>query len=162
MGIVLEYVKDRAAAAHIWDYIRNRPDHALCGHPYTDPVVLEESGRPRAVCRACQELSPRAEATLWRAEAEELEEFSATYERLYEDLWKQYEELHRNFENLSRHSENQRAEIRNLRSKLKPGKPKTKRPPKPPPQVERRARIPGRVEFPHESPRKRPRVRLRG
>lgn len=171
MEIVLEYVKDRAAAAHIWDYIRERPDHALCGHPYVDPVVLDGPGRPRAVCRACQDQSPRVEALLWRAKAEEFEEVSTEWESFlpdyeclhdaYESLWKEYDGLYKEYEKLVRHSDNQRREIRNLRAKLSPGTPTRKQPRKHPEQVDWRPKPPRRIEFPYEPPRKRPRVTLR-
>ena len=161
MEIDLVYVKDKGPAAHIWDYLKNRSDHALCGHGYLDPILLEEVGRPRAVCRACQALTPRAKAAIWREIAEES---SSEYETLwteYEDLWAHYESLLTEYDRLQKHSDNQRREIRNLRAKWEPLTKQTRLQgkPTPPPKKEKFSR---RVRPGNESPRKRPRVRLLG
>ncbi|BCO83712.1 hypothetical protein MINTM011_20470 [Mycobacterium paraintracellulare] len=164
MEIDLVYVKDKGPVAHIWDYLKDRTDHALCGHGYQDPLVIEERGRPRAVCRACQALSPRAEVVQWREIAEELQTWPDDYEALrieYENLWAEYEDLWNTYQKLWTHSENQRREIRNLRAKDgRPAKkPSQKRPPRPPKQQKFSS---GVRASSRESPRKRPRVRLYG
>src|SRR5690625_4724527 len=105
MDIALVYVRDKASAAHIWDYVGERQDHALCGHPYQDPIVLDGPGRPRAVCRACQALSASAEAARWREIAEEFHQYVDHYEDLwheYEKLWEEYETLWHEHSDLSR------------------------------------------------------------
>lgn len=165
MEINLVYVKDKGPVAHIWDYLKNRSDHALCGHGYQDPLVLEGSGRPRAVCRACQMLSPQAEVVQWREIAEELETWPDDYEILraeYESLWAEYEGLWNTYEKLWIHSENQRREIRNLRTRYEPAakkKPPQKKPPPPPKQQRFSSQVRAGSR---ESPWKRPRVRLFG
>jgi hypothetical protein len=151
------YVRDKSPVAHHWDYLRNRPDHALCGHGFEDPVALGEVSRPRAVCRACQARLPTAEAQWWRETAEEaaaeLEELWADYEKLwtdYERVWAEYGKLAADYERLEKHADNQRREIRKLHKKghptKKPSRPRVttglsprvaapvkKRPRKPPP-----------------------------
>jgi hypothetical protein len=164
MEIDLVYVKDKGPAAHIWDYLRTRRDHALCGHGYQEPVVLEESGRPRAVCRACQALSPQAEAARWQEIAEELQPWPDDYETLrveYESLWTEHEDLWNKYEKLWTHSENQRREIRNLRAKHEPGV-KKKRPQKEPPPPPKRQKFSSQTRTGRGSPWKRPRVTLFG
>jgi hypothetical protein len=108
MELQLVYVRDKAPAVHIWDYLKDRPDHALCGHAYQDPLILEDANRPRSVCGACQALSPKAEAIYWRAIAEELQEYPQDYEELwadyellraeYDSLWTKYEKTFRDYE----------------------------------------------------------------
>lgn len=67
------YVRDKGSrVAHHWDYARDRTDHALCGYAYQEPV-WEGTVRPRAVCRACQELLPAHEVRWWRQKAETLQ-----------------------------------------------------------------------------------------
>jgi hypothetical protein len=94
MELQIFYVRDKAPAAHIWDYLKDRSDHALCGHGYVHPVELGEVSRPRSVCRGCQALAPKAEAMRWREIAEqtaaELTQSSMEYHNLgaeYEELW---------------------------------------------------------------------------
>jgi len=63
------FVRDKAShAAHHWDYLRNRRATALCGHDYGD-IQWEGTARPAKVCRQCQEVLPRFEATWWRTAA---------------------------------------------------------------------------------------------
>jgi hypothetical protein len=161
MEMELVYVRDKGPAAHIWDYLKNRSDYALCGKGYRDPVLLEQAGRPRAVCRACQALSPRAEAAAWRSIAEEFPSELEDLRREYEDLWNHYENLHAEFARLWTHSDNQRQEIRNLRAKWEP-LIKEKLPQRTPPPPEKRKNFFSQVRAEPESPRKRPRVRVIG
>lgn len=168
MEMLLYYVRDKAPAAHIWDYLKNRSDRGLCGHQFLDPEDLGEVPRPRSVCRACQELAPKAEAVRWRelAEqtAEELHEWSVDYEDLrvrYNSLLSEYEELWASYEHVQRHCDNQRAEIRRLqsgRSKRTPP-PRNKQPKKP---SARRQRSGNHVNLNQSSTGKRPRVTLFG
>lgn len=85
------YVRDepRPAAAHHWDYKKGREDHALCGHPFDQP--LEETPyRPATVCSACEELLPAWHCQLWADWADEqdreYEALSAWYEKEIERL----------------------------------------------------------------------------
>lgn len=105
------YVRDRpASAAHHWDYLGDRPDQALCGHGYKDPITLGEVDRPRAVCRACQALLPKYELAWWRAKAEN--KASAL------------DELHTKFEALQEHADNQRNQLRQLQDARRAAKPR--------------------------------------
>jgi hypothetical protein len=104
------YVRDKGSAvAHHWDYLRSRTDYALCGHPYQAPV-WEGEDRPRAVCRACQELLPPHEARWWRTKAEALQ---AELESLRLDT----EALRTRVAELERHVDNQRSQLRHLNAK---------------------------------------------
>lgn len=146
MRLRFRYVRDRSAIAHIWDYIKGRQDHALCGHGYEDPVELQTGERPRRVCRACQALMSQAEAVLWRKAAEEAiaskrksgreytslsaeyealwseyEVYAVDYESLrtdYEDLYNQYEELRVDYDRLERKHETLRVHAENQRRML--------------------------------------------
>ena len=153
MELQVLYVKHKAPAAHIWDYLKNRSDYALCGHPYANPVQLpEEDGRPNRVCRACEALAPKAEAKAWQEIAEELNEFSTEYENLwteYEGLWTDYEKLWREYEyyfnaNEFRWSGGTKGERTDDSSKTKKWKPS------------------GKINPRRRPPRGRPRVKLRG
>ncbi|EFG78005.1 hypothetical protein HMPREF0591_2074 [Mycobacterium parascrofulaceum ATCC BAA-614] len=140
MKLRYHYVRDKSAVAHHWDYLRDRHDHALCGHGYKDPVDLKGASRPRAVCRACQALLPQAEAQWWQKAAkegaEQLKSLSADYAKLwadyedlsadnqyawseYEKLWSEYEKLWAQCEKIEAHADNQRREIRALLEKIR-------------------------------------------
>lgn len=98
MELRLRYIRDRSSASHVWDHIDDRPDHALCGHAYEDPVELASRSRPKRVCRKCQVLLPKAEALLWRRiandAAKELKNSKREALRIqshYDALWIEYE-----------------------------------------------------------------------
>lgn len=68
------YVRDsRSGAAHIWDYLGDRTDHGLCGHPYGD-IRWEGTRRPGRVCRACQASLPAYELMFFKERAALLEQ----------------------------------------------------------------------------------------
>jgi hypothetical protein len=107
MDAPIRYVRDKAAAAHIWDHLSERSDRALCGHFYNQPIELKQGTRPRSVCRACQALQARAEAVVWRGVAEEASRSARRsardYRRLvdeYEALWVSYEDYTTGYETL--------------------------------------------------------------
>lgn len=105
MELRFRYIRDRAAVAHIWDHIDDRPDHALCGHAYQDPVELDEGRRPVRVCRGCQLLLPKAEAVLWRQLAldsakalRKSKRDARRFESEYRTLWIDYESYATDYE----------------------------------------------------------------
>jgi hypothetical protein len=107
MELRFRYVRDRAAAAHVWDHINDRQDHALCGHAYQDPRELEVDRRPKRVCRGCQVLLPQAETALWRQQAIDASKGLRSANRAmrqaradYETLWTDYEAYTRDYETL--------------------------------------------------------------
>ncbi|WP_157546174.1 hypothetical protein [Mycobacterium sp. IS-1742] len=118
------YVRDKGAAAHHWDYLKNRNDHALCGHAFEAPVDLGYVARPKAVCRACQALLPRADGVLWREIAERLDTELA--------------ETRRRLEQVEVHAENQRRALRQFNEAKK-------RSPRRQPPPERKSRMSPRM-----------------
>jgi len=123
--LLLFYVRDKAPTAHVWDYLKNRCDHALCGHGYVAPLELGEIPRPRSVCRGCRTLVPRVEAKQWRAIAERTAADLSESRDDYDGLWTDYEQLWTAYQESLTHADNQRREIR----RLQPGPP-NKTPPK--------------------------------
>ena len=167
MEILLYYVRDKGPAAHIWDYVEDQNDRALCGHRYTSPIDLGEVPRPRRVCRKCQSLAPKAEAILWREAANQANKEIALWYRDYENLRTEYNDLVEEYEKLRaayarthEHAENQRKEL----NKLHRGRSNRRLPP------ENRARKPKKsnrdtkpfVNLSRDPSGKRPRVRLLG
>ena len=123
------YVRERLwPAAHHWDYLRGRSDHALCGHGYEDPITLGEIPRPKAVCRRCQALLPVYEAEWWREQGEaaveeaealrkrcaELAERADVSRQSAETAKKELDALRAKYSALVVHADNQRQKLREL------------------------------------------------
>lgn len=160
MDLPIFYVRDRAPAAHIWDYLQNRSDHALCGHGYVHPSDLGEVTRPRSVCRGCQALAPKAEAMRWRQLAEETTAELTESLTAYDNLWREYEKLWTAYQQSVTHAENQRREIRGLQTRQST-KNSTKKGTNP--RKAQATRSPLGVDLPRvPSSGKRPRVKLFG
>ncbi|BBY19027.1 hypothetical protein MLIT_46190 [Mycolicibacterium litorale] len=85
------YIRDepRPAPVHHWDYRLGRDDHALCGHPFDQPLE-QTSFRPQSVCPKCEKLLPAWLSQLWEdwaAEQDrEVEAVVAWYEKEVERL----------------------------------------------------------------------------
>lgn len=119
-GPTYYYVRDKGkAAAHHWDYIADREDHALCGHPYDDPSPLGEVPRPKQVCRACQERLPEYHAMWWQEKAFELLGERCAAEAELRVLESDFETLKTKFADLQEHSDNQRRTLAVLQPKIR-------------------------------------------
>lgn len=112
------YVRDKGmAAAHHWDYLRDKADEALCGHGYKDPVTLGEIPRPRQVCRACQDRLWEYHAAWWSKRAEELESHARTLDARLQTAHAELLALRSKFDELQKHSTNQRKTLAVLQKK---------------------------------------------
>ena len=130
----LRYVKDKGAVVHIWDYLKDRQDHALCGHPYIEPTDLDERPSvPRRLCRKCRALIPRAESIRFREDADNYAQYARDLQVEYDRLRREYEVLWSSYEWWITHSKYQREEIANLIRTWRPKK-WDDRPPPPPRQ----------------------------
>ncbi|WP_131811356.1 hypothetical protein [Mycolicibacterium monacense] len=149
------YVRERSwPAAHHWDYLRDRSDHALCGHGYEDPITLGEIPRPKAVCRRCQALLPIYEAKWWREQAEaavkeadanraqsvELAEQAELHHRAADRAAEERDALQAKYDALVVHADNQRQKLRELQ------------------EARRRAKLQKGSAAAHQSPRVSPRI----
>lgn len=107
------YVRDTGSrVAHHWDYEGDLPDQALCGEPFTGEIVYEGEERPRAVCRACQDLTGPHEIRWWKARAAS---FEPEMNRLLAHIAALKDQLRRNREQTTA----QAREIGRLRKQLK-------------------------------------------
>jgi hypothetical protein len=128
----LRYIKDKGAIVHIWDYRRDRQDHALCGHGYENPTELNERRTtPKRLCSNCRVLAPVAEAISSSQDAEVNAQYARELEVEYERLWREYSALWVDYEWWVRHSDNQREEIANLHRTWRPKKWDDRSPPPP-------------------------------
>lgn len=114
------YVRDKGkAAAHHWDYITDRSDHALCGHAYEDPSTLGEVARPKQVCRACQDRLPEYLAVWWQKKAHALIGERRSVESELQVALANLEAVKSELDALQKHSDNQRRTLAALQNKMR-------------------------------------------
>ena len=75
---------------HHGDYLSHRDDHALCGAPLQNPVILSHGVQPVAVCPDCETKVVEYHLTWWRERAEalaaELDDLRVKYRELAEQV----------------------------------------------------------------------------